>query len=184
MNLLVCLYTCLLIPSISSFNLYKTDRSKTSLEYDCLDYYVLDTIITYIPIDSLAHQLIAYCVRPSTENELLEIPKMIDMQNLTFDMLNNDSITGEQLLAWSASIELVERYEAFILGKSENDRFEVYYNCTSPWFGKHCQYSFWDATMMTEAVDSIFMFKEGERPDDVTCYELLSVSFNSQMESS
>ena len=177
MNLFIYVYACLLVFSISSFNLYKTDRSKTSLEYDCLDYYVSDGIVTYIPMESLAHQLIAYCIRPSTENESWEIPKMIDMQNLTFDMLNNDSITGEQLLAWSASIELVERYKAFILGKSENDRFEVYYNCTSPWFGKHCQYHFWETTMIEE-VNAIFLLKDYESPKDSTCYTLLPVSLS------
>lgn len=179
MNLFLSFFIALLLSySISSFNLYKTDRSKSLLEYDCLDYYVTGMSIPFVSTDSLAHQLIAYCIRPSIEQtyQSFDISEMINVKNFTFEMLKNANITSEQLLIWSASIDLAERYEAFVMGKSDDDRWEIFLNCTSLQFGHNCQYSLWDATTIAEVVDNHFFYKDDESPSDVTCYEHLPVS--------
>ncbi|CAF4856384.1 unnamed protein product, partial [Rotaria sp. Silwood1] len=46
-------------------------------------------------------------------------------------------VTSTQLLNWSASIDIAEKYE--IKGA---DSTEIFYNCSSPWFGSKCQYRF------------------------------------------
>jgi hypothetical protein len=60
-------------------------------------------------------------------------------QSLTFVELQENNISSEMLLSWSASIDLAERYQIFLNNisnsflSSENET--VFYNCTSEWFG-------------------------------------------------
>jgi hypothetical protein len=113
----------------------------------CLLYYVLDDFIDYGDPYVLAHQLIPYCIR-STEEEydIIEFNNTID-SSYTFSQLRKQNITSQLLLSWSASIELAEEYQIFLNNKSdslwltENDE-TLFYNCTQPWFGPHCQFAF------------------------------------------
>lgn len=148
LRFLLILYTCLLMSHMAMFNLYKTKKLETSLEYDCLDYYVKNSTVEYDSRRLCAYQVMAYCIRPSCKNERsmtlqrLENQEFIKGQNFTFNQLKNQNITGEQLLAWLATIDLAERYEAYLVDKSEVDGSEVYYNCTASWFGNRCEYTF------------------------------------------
>lgn len=185
------LHVCSVICRFNTFNLYRTDQSETSLEYDCLDYYVLDDIVEYSKINSWAHQLITCCIRPSTDDEQMPAPhrpegrEYIDAQNLTFDTLKNGNITGEQLLAWSATIELVERYEAFLMGKSELVMSEVYYNCTAGWLGNLCEYTFksWGEVTFIDIVYCMFKYRTSSEADSTNCYVLLKVTLSLREES-
>ncbi|CAF3969175.1 unnamed protein product [Rotaria sp. Silwood2] len=47
-------------------------------------------------------------------------------------------VTSAQLLSWFAPLDVAERYEKN-RGIGSND---IFYNCSSPWFGSHCQYKF------------------------------------------
>ncbi|CAF0863283.1 unnamed protein product [Didymodactylos carnosus] len=56
--------------------------------------------------------------------------------NINFTELYRQGVTSAQLLDWSAPIDVAERYE-----KNGENSSEVFYNCSSPWFGPTCQYS-------------------------------------------
>lgn len=175
----------LLMTSIRGYlNLYHTDRynDPTSLQYDCLDYYVDDNIVSYKVIyDALAHQLIAYCIRLDDQYKK---PKKIVANisihgyNYTFLYLKNESITGQQLLSWTATIELVERYEAYLMSDSTAGDHELYYNCTKNWFGNTCEYSFNEMksieTLQT-VVHEHFSMKDWAPLEHISCYTLLEV---------
>ncbi|CAF1160701.1 unnamed protein product [Rotaria sordida] len=64
-------------------------------------------------------------------------------QNLTFDELHRLNVTSYEVLLWSSSIDLAERYQYYINQPTKSIRLnEKFFNCTPPWFGSHCQYSF------------------------------------------
>ncbi|CAF3570992.1 unnamed protein product [Rotaria sp. Silwood1] len=64
-------------------------------------------------------------------------------QNFTFDELHRLNVTSHELLLWSSSIDLAERYQYYIDQPTKSIRLnEQFFNCTPPWFGSHCQYSF------------------------------------------
>ena len=66
-------------------------------------------------------------------------------RNLTFEELRQENITSNELLIWSASIDLVEEYEFYLNELNPSMSLfgnEVFYNCTKPWFGVRCEYSF------------------------------------------
>ncbi len=48
--------------------------------------------------------------------------------------MKKQNITSEQLLQWSASIDLVEKYQ---MNLNDSDLFS---NCSLPWFDSQCQY--------------------------------------------
>ncbi|CAF1087019.1 unnamed protein product [Rotaria sordida] len=151
----------------------------TSLQYDCLDYYVEEDIVSYNNPEPLAYQLIAYCIRLEDRSELSEtLPAkhLIKGRSFTFIDLNNQNITGEQLLDWAATIELVERYEAYLVGDSTTNGSDLYYNCTNDWFGNACEYSFYQAKDKRTLIDVVyytFNEKEFASPEHVSCYKLL-----------
>jgi hypothetical protein len=51
--------------------------------------------------------------------------------------LKQSGITSEQLIIWSAPLDIAEQYEIGD-GNLKGD----FYNCSSPWFGSMCQYKF------------------------------------------
>jgi hypothetical protein len=125
------------------FNLYSTNYYQDD---HCLSYYVRDNIIHFSQDNKLAHQIISYCFRSLEKNLLDEnLTNTIDPR-LTFVQLHKKNISSQQLLSWSASIDLAEEYEIFLnniphsLSLSENEI--VFYNCTLPWFGPFCRFAF------------------------------------------
>ncbi|CAF1284435.1 unnamed protein product [Rotaria sordida] len=161
---------------ICSFDQYD---NPTSLQYDCLDYYVEEDIVSYNNPEPLAYQLIAYCIRLENRSELsktLPAKHLIKGRSFNFIDLNNQNITGEQLLDWAATIELVERYEAYLVGDSTTNGSDLYYNCTNDWFGNACEYSFYQAKDKRTLIDVVyytFNEKEFASPEHVSCYKLL-----------
>ena len=129
-------------------NLYNTNRTMTdtSLEFDCLYYHVRNEKLAYQELSNIIDETIPYCFRPINETEIL-VSHFLNTRdrNFTFDELRLDNITTQQLLSWSAPIDLVEQYQFYLdelnpsLSLFSN---ELFYNCTKPWFGLHCQYSF------------------------------------------
>lgn len=53
------------------------------------------------------------------------------------------NVTTNELLLWSATIDLTEQYQYYIdhLDNSSASE-EIFFNCTEPWFGPRCQFSF------------------------------------------
>jgi hypothetical protein len=67
---------------------------------------------------------------------------------MTFFELRKQGINSQQLLAWSASLDLLEQYAIYLItNDAQSDRI-TFYNCTSPWFGSHCQYIFDSPTVI------------------------------------
>ncbi|CAF2441824.1 unnamed protein product [Rotaria sp. Silwood2] len=129
-------------------NLYNTDRSMNdnSLQFDCLYYRVRYEKLAYQELSNVIDNIIPYCFRPINQSELLTSDfENTHSRTFTFDELRFNNVTTQQLLSWSASIDLVEQYQFYLneinpsLSSLSN---ELFYNCTKPWFGLQCQYSF------------------------------------------
>ena len=111
--------------------LYDTDH----FQFDCLYYY---------SNDSPTPDLVKYCIRPIDNRSSI----MVDVfnpfhRNFSFDQLYHLNITSHEILLWSSSIDVAERYQDYINELSQSLLSnEQFFNCTSPWFGARCQYSF------------------------------------------
>ncbi|CAF3131399.1 unnamed protein product [Rotaria sp. Silwood2] len=84
---------------------------------------------------SQINQLTPYCRRPDNDDKEEETSDTFNeniASNITFEKLSEQGVTSEQLLKWSALIDLAERYE------TNNQSSELFYNCSSPWFGLKC----------------------------------------------
>ncbi|CAF4150770.1 unnamed protein product [Rotaria sp. Silwood2] len=78
------------------------------------------------------------------------------------------NVTSHDVLLWSSSIDLAERYQYYIDQPTKSNRLnEHFFNCTLPWFGSHCQYSFKLPLNLTES--SLNMQWKSHQ----TCYILL-----------
>ncbi|CAM4828436.1 unnamed protein product [Rotaria magnacalcarata] len=111
--------------------LYDTD----SFLFDCLHY---------LPSNSQIPNKIKYCIR-SANDQNLAITDILNVPhpNFTFDELYRLNVTSHEVLLWSSSIDLAERYQDYIDQPMKSNRVnELLFNCTSPWFGSYCQYSF------------------------------------------
>ena len=178
---------CSLVPLTFSQNLYNTDpyHESTILQYDCLDYYVYDNIVQYNVTKPFAHRLIGYCVRPTNNSEREMRRWKSDNKPLhasssyNFKTLRDKQITSQQLLAWSTSIELPERYEMYLINDSVFNGLDLYYNCTRLWFGDMCEYAFslFSEITLRELVYHTFEYKSEYTPADVPCYRLLEVRY-------
>ncbi|CAF3188013.1 unnamed protein product, partial [Rotaria sp. Silwood2] len=86
------------------------------------------------------YNLIPYC-RRLDENEEQEELSIVSYENvlnkMTFAELYREGITSTEFLQWASPIDIVERYE-----KNGENSSEIFYNCSSPWFGSICQYRF------------------------------------------
>ncbi|CAF0940498.1 unnamed protein product [Adineta steineri] len=107
-------------------------------------------------------------------------------QKLSFEELRLAHTTSEQLLSWSISIDVAQRYQFYLI--EPNAAFnEVLYNCTEPWFGPRCQYSFpfGGRKSFNQIVEAAFRqrtaFPESsEVTVQVPCYVLLECHRNGQ----
>lgn len=135
----------------SQFHLYHTydPMANLSLFFDCLYYKVLDDTIEYevLSMDfKRAVQHIPYCIRPdftdSSANNEEENNPIVNGNNMSFDHMQKIGVTVHDLLVWSAPIDIVELYQDFLQYSTNGTSFPVFYNCTWPWFGPKCQYTF------------------------------------------
>ena len=190
----LCLIFFWFFQSASQYQLNMRNMYQSQHTY-CLLYYVHDhiydlqrddvepelttggtTIVearTYVP----AHQLIPYCLRFSDKNNfIMEFNNTFD-SHYTFAQLREENITSEQLLFWSSSIDLAERYEVFLKNISNvswpSEKENVFYNCTQPTFGPFCRLMFNISLEKTfeEIVDVDFLRKTTSiKVGNGTCY--------------
>ena len=163
-------------------NLYDTDpRFKSnSLQFDCLDYHTRNEILVYQELSDVVDEVIPYCFRPvNNSDEPFEAFVDSRSQNLSFEQLRMDNITAYQLLSWSISIEVAERYQLY-LNEPNSGLNEHIYNCTERQFGLQCQYSFDfdEGISFKEIVEAEFRGRQAYfEPSDimvqVPCYVLL-----------
>lgn len=164
------------------FNLYDTNRAIGTgrLQFDCLHYYTGSESVD-LRYDNSIKQVIKYCVRPTDEVNVSLFNHNTYGKTFTFKELHQLNVTVLQLLSWSASIDLVERYLLYtrqpIVSRLSNESF---HNCTKPWFGFHCQYSFVvdDDQSFSVIVGKMFNQKKKYEDDNVnipglTCYKHL-----------
>jgi hypothetical protein len=128
------------IPVHSHYSLYHSDiRQSINPTFDCLYAYLIDAGKEIGSRYVRNYHLIPYCKRRDSDEELEQDSYLFReniAQTITFNRLKEQGITSEQLLAWFAPIDVAERYEM------NNSDFDVFHNCTSPWFGFKCQYKF------------------------------------------
>ncbi|CAF3577335.1 unnamed protein product [Rotaria sp. Silwood1] len=122
--------------------MYNTDHRR-HLDGYCLLYSVNNKDLSP---DTLIYQLIPYCLRPREENLFNFNSTVTFDSDFTFSTLREKNISSQQLLSWSASIDLAERYQVFLNNISHSlstfKKEDVFYNCLWPWFGPLCQFSF------------------------------------------
>ena len=162
------------------FNMYYTDQATGTLDRDCLSYTVLDDIV---PLKNpLFHrQSMLYCFRPSekwTANE----ENHTEFTVITFKQLRIMRVTTDQLLKWSAPIDLIERYAAYLQNNllAEDDHL-FFYNCSTGWIGPQCQYTFDSGAPFSVIVKSAFQNRSVSKNDlqdpSTTCYTHLSCKY-------
>ncbi|UJR24260.1 hypothetical protein I4U23_027227 [Adineta vaga] len=129
------------------YNSLEENNSINYFQHNCFYYQIDDNIIDYGESMKLIYQIIPYCIRSDEKIIINEnIINNIDISQIkTFDQLRQMNITSDELIRWSASIDIAERYEIYL----KNQLFymkilpeEQFYNCTWPRFGHMCQYEF------------------------------------------
>ncbi|CAF0767538.1 unnamed protein product [Adineta ricciae] len=166
--------------------LFETSRAQYSVYHSRLENFDFDCL--YAPfiyeeednhiITEISYQAIPYCRRPSA-NEEQAGPKIVlgNVHNtLTFADLYEYGITTDQLLEWSAPIDLVEQYAMNPISQTK-----TFYNCSSAWFGSECQYKFDENSSLSfyEIAQSNFLTRTSfskTLPDlyTGTCYSFLT----------
>ncbi|CAF4846028.1 unnamed protein product, partial [Rotaria sp. Silwood2] len=133
----------------SQFHVCYTDHvSNNLLDHDCLLYNVLSTIQCHInsqETNPYQYQIIPYCIRPYnlSSSQLVNNEKsVIHGTPIKFETLQRENITSQQLYLLSAPIDVVERYQEFLEKPNSSLSTQIFNNCSKPWFGEYCQYSF------------------------------------------
>ncbi len=154
MNLVSSEFTTLL-------NVYMYDQvSELQLQNTCFHYHVTNTIIGYeLPMKPVL-EIIEYCLRPLNETPIEESYPTSNITIWTFEKLREKQISSEQLYAWSAPIDTIERYEDYLNNPSAKVSTQVFYNCTHQFFGEYCQYSFDWSISFPQIVVNMFQLKE------------------------
>ncbi|CAF0759208.1 unnamed protein product [Adineta steineri] len=135
----------------------------------------------------MVDEVIPFCFRPEDYSERsLETYVNPLSQKLTFEELRLAHITSEKLLSWSISIDVAQRYQLY-LNEPKAESNEILNNCTEPWFGPRCQYSFPSGgrrsfnQIVEEAFSQRTAFPEAsEATVQVPCYVLLECHRNGQ----
>lgn len=120
-------------------NLYFTESLTNQSDHHCLYYYAYT--------DKPIQQIHTYCIRDALDPSLLQDTGYYD-ELFTFEQLKNKNITSQQLYEWSAPIDLAENYQHYLEYRSDQIT-NVFYNCSFPWFGTRCQFSFGLTKRMT-----------------------------------
>ncbi|CAF1544319.1 unnamed protein product, partial [Adineta ricciae] len=132
------------------------------LQYDCLHFYSMSSVT---PIKN------EYCIRPVDDIDMVFTRDLVNMHdnNYTFDKLSNMNVTAHDVFFWSISINVAEKYQHYLAEKDKSQLSnEIFFNCTTSWFGPRCQYSFdIPETYPLINVDSSYTLT------DSTCYVLL-----------
>ena len=172
------------------FNMYYTDRGGLpSSDHNCLSYTVLDDIIILKDVPFFQHQSIPYCFRPiaevtnGTENRtnLTTLGNHTKFTVLDFKQLEMMKVHADHLLGWSAPIDLIERYVAYLRDHSHTEYDPHFYNCTSGWFGPMCQYTFNAnasfSSIVKRAFEKLSTSSEEISDQSRTCYTHLNCKY-------
>ncbi|CAF3784435.1 unnamed protein product [Rotaria sordida] len=129
--------------NISSF-LYNINRySKTN--FDCLYAHIIDDLYQNDGTFIRTNYLTPFCQRPllnESMNEDLTSKEGYVKNRINFSSLRSQGISSEQLLEWSISIDIIEEYAIYLIENDPKLSEIIFSNCSSLWFGSHCQYTF------------------------------------------
>ena len=153
-------------------NLRLTDEESgdnDQLQHTCLN------VAAFLTMESDPGQIVSYCMSelPSKWN----ITEHVFDRKFTFKELEKRKVTSHQLYLWSAPLDVVERYQ-FYLNQPEASKptamaMDTFYNCTIPYFGSQCQYTFKDYhssyASLNEFVHHYYFYNRYE-PTLFTCY--------------
>ena len=181
-NLLFLLLLLLLFGNeTEQFNFYMTDyRTQHDSFSHCLHYKVLDNIVDYYKTEEKfqsPYQIISYCFRPLSIEDIdhIDTPMTITnvLSSMTFEQMREKKITANDLLLWSASIDLIESYQSYLESLEEHSISQRYfYNCSTPWFGRYCQFTFNSTESFSEIVTQTFLGKNISATS-LTCFVLI-----------
>ena len=165
----------------ANFNMYYTHPWVGNFDGHCLSYTVLDDIVR-LETSLFHHQSILYCFR-SSDQWTGNGENRSEFTLVAFKQLQMRGTTADQLLQWSAPIDLVERYAAYlqndVITTDEDPLF--YYNCTMGWFGPQCQYTFESSAPFSVIVKSAFQNRSVSQKDlqhpSRTCYTHLNCKY-------
>jgi len=149
---------------INMYNVYHQELYEGDarpLQYDCMYYDVIDTLLSTRQTYAWSNQLMTFCFRPDNRSfeKSAKIVRshspIVRHETYTFLQLKEKSISSSQLMEWSTSMDLIENYQAYLDGDlnidfNNSEQQYIFYNCTSLWFGPRCQYSFNSKTIPTE----------------------------------
>ncbi|CAF1150052.1 unnamed protein product [Didymodactylos carnosus] len=151
--------------TVACLHLYESDidLSDKRDHYDCL-YYFTDNLLDQ-------YHLIPYCVRPSSNDDRF-VPTNHPTEPIMFFQLRQSNVNSRDLYKWSAPIDLIERYQEYLEtdGVTRSDN-QLFYNCSSLWFGTTCQYTLDSLETFEDIVQERFLLKT-----DVPLKEVLEIT--------
>ena len=125
------------------FNVYFTDEQyESNLIYNCLYYNAAEHLAGIEHGWVGLSQIIPYCIRSKPDGKLTFTSLNKNSSSYTFNELRLKQITSEQLVEWSAPIDLAEHYQMYFHNSNELLVNETFNNCSRPWFGQFCQFRF------------------------------------------
>ena len=180
----VCVLLLHVVLVRSRFNLDLTDwkneiESDVALQHDCLH------VAASIENENDPRQIISYCM--SEWPSKWDIEQNSSVQSFSFAALFELNITSQQLYLWAAPMDAVEDYQDYLnrmlTSKARPSlSSRLFYNCTLPWFGPLCQYSFdgYESYPLPLS-DIVYHFYSKEyRPTTLTCYTHLQCNHSSR----
>ena len=141
-----------------------------NLHFDCLIYFHREEKFAYQHFSHLVEDFLPYCFRSSVEPFLNTVDR-----RFTFKELRDDRITVEDLLSWSASMELAEDYQFYLNEGNHSLSKRIFINCSDPWFGDQCQYAF-PAIFGRSSIDQIIRWQFHGRSSRVSSDPLSCLS--------
>ena len=156
-----------IINTFPQTNFHLTDVNDQTFAHDCLQ-------ISVLPISTKdSQEILSFCL---TDDTLSKWPIQINPldQIFTFADLRKQNITSQQLYQWSASIDLIEQYQFYLIYNQSSLSMNLFYNCSKPRFGSQCQYEFLylpqleNLSTLEETI--LHLYKIEYKPTSLTCY--------------
>ncbi|CAF1260011.1 unnamed protein product [Didymodactylos carnosus] len=128
--------------------------------------------------------LIPFCMRLIEPDKDDDNNRTIDSGTpFTFERLKQLNVTSKDLLQWSASLDIIEKYQIYLVESSSSSNptsLQIYRNCTQPWFGKLCEYifdsRFKSFSSFNDIVDLIYRMKLSPELGPQRVLEILQVT--------
>ena len=163
----VCFNIFLFFSLVNAFpqtNFHLTNINDREFAHDCLRFSILPTS------KKDTQEIVSFCLTNSTLNWSIQVNPLD--QNYTFANLRQQNVTTEQLYQWSASIDLIEQYQFYLMYNESSMSTAIFYNCSKPRFGSYCQYEFLylpsDNFTLRDTI--LYLYQIDYEPTSLTCY--------------